>query len=278
MRLAFRFRVIPFVATVALVVLGILLGNWQTRRADEKLGVAARLAERGAAPALVLGEGGGLLGHERVGTGAFRGPAHPTVHNGPGGGDGSGVFRSPDIEYRRVRVTGEWVSGWPLFLDNRPLNGRAGFVLAMPFKIAGSSQHVLVLRGWLPRDAQDYARVPSFATPPGTVTIEGVATLSAGHLMQLGSAGEIKPGMRVQNLDLGAVASASGLALEPFFLQQAGAEQGAQPGEGLVREWPAPDLGVDKHRGYAFQWYALAAMAALFFVITGFRSGRKQAV
>jgi surfeit locus 1 family protein len=243
MRLAFRFRVIPFVATVALVVLGILLGNWQTRRAEEKLAVAARLVERGTAPAVVFG-------------------------------DGSGPFRNPDIEYRRVRVTGEWVSGWPLFLDNRPLNGRAGFVLAMPFKIAGSDSHVLVLRGWLPRDAQDYARAPSFATPPGTVTIEGVATLSAGHLMQLGSAGELKPGMRVQNLELDAVARASGLALQPFFLQQSGAE----PGEGLVREWPAPDLGVDKHRGYAFQWYALAAMAALFFVITGFRSGRKQAV
>ena len=247
MRLAFRFRVIPFVATVALVVLGILLGNWQTRRAEEKLAVAARLVERGAAPAVVLG-------------------------------GGSGPFRNPDIEYRRVRVTGQWVTEWPLFLDNRPLNGRAGFVLAMPFKIAGSDSHVLVLRGWLPRDAQDYARVPSFATSQGTVTIEGVATLSAGHLMQLGSAGELEPGMRVQNLDIGAVASASGLALQPFFVQQSGAEQGALPGEGLVREWPAPDLGVDKHRGYAFQWYALAAMAALFFVITGFRSGRKQAV
>ncbi|MBD8529230.1 MULTISPECIES: SURF1 family protein [unclassified Massilia] len=251
MRLAFRFRVIPFVATVALVVLGILLGNWQTRRAEEKLAVAARLAERGALAPLVLGSGGRLQEHERVDG------VHPTF-----------------VEYRRVRLTGEWVSGWPLFLDNRPLNGRAGFVLAMPFKIAGSSQHVLVLRGWLPRDAQDYARVPGFQTPPGTVTIEGVATLSAGHLMQLGSAGKLEPGMRVQNLDIAAVASASGLALQPFFVQQAGAGQE----EGLVREWPAPSLGVDKHRGYAFQWYALAAMAALFFVITGFRSGRKQAV
>jgi cytochrome oxidase assembly protein ShyY1 len=50
----------------------------------------------------------------------------------------------------------------------------------------------------------------------------------------------------------------------------------AAPGEGLVRDWPVPSAGVDKHHGYAFQWYALAAMAVLFFVITGFRSGRKQ--
>jgi cytochrome oxidase assembly protein ShyY1 len=55
-------------------------------------------------------------------------------------------------------------------------------------------------------------------------------------------------------------------------------QTGAGQGERLVREWPAPGTGVDKHRGYAFQWYALAAMAALFFVMTGFRSGRKQGV
>jgi surfeit locus 1 family protein len=266
MRLGFRFRVIPFVVTVALVVLGIVLGNWQTRRAEEKLGIAAKLAERSAAQPVVLGDGRGLLEHERVGT-----SAHPTVHQGPTMGGSAG---GTDMEYRRVRLTGEWVAGWPLFLDNRPLNGRAGFVLAMPFKIAGSNQHVLVLRGWLPRDATDYARLPGFQTPGGTVTIEGVATLSAGRVMQLGSAGELKPGMRVQNLGLETVASASGLRLEPFFVEQTGAGQG----EGLVRDWPAPSLGVDKHRGYAFQWYALAAMAALFFVMTGFRSGRKQGV
>ena len=248
MRLAFRFRVIPFLATVVLVVLGIVLGNWQTRRAEEKLGIAARLAERGAQAPVVFGSGGGVDGHERV------------------------DHVPPAIEYRRVRVTGEWVPAWPLFLDNRPLNGRAGFVLAMPFKIAGSNKHVLVLRGWLPRDAGDYARLPGFQTPAGTVSIEGIATLSAGHVMQLGGAAEIKPGVRVQNVDVDTVAKASGLALMPFFVQQTG------QGEGLVRAWPAPDTGVDKHRGYAFQWYALAAMAALFFVITGFRSGRKHVV
>jgi cytochrome oxidase assembly protein ShyY1 len=256
MRLAFRFRVIPFLATVVLVVLGIVLGNWQTRRAEEKLGIAARLAERGAQAPVVFGQGGGVQAHARVDSGV-----HPTN------------FARPDeIEYRRVRIIGEWTPGWPLFLDNRPLNGRAGFVLAMPFKIAGSNKHVLVLRGWLPRDANDYARLPAFQTPAGTVTIEGTATLSAGHVMQLGGAGDIKPGVRVQNVDVDTVAKASGLALMPFFVQQTG------QGEGLVRDWPAPSTGVDKHRGYAFQWYALAAMAALFFVITGFRSGRKHVV
>ena len=170
-------------------------------------------------------------------------------------------------------MTGEFVAGWPIFLDNRPHEGRAGFYLAMPFKIAGSDAHVLVLRGWLPRDPREYTRLPQLATPGGTVSIEGVATASAGRVMQLGEQGALRPGAIVQNLAVDEVARASGLRLLPFFVQQGGP---AAPGEGLVRDWPVPSAGVDKHHGYAFQWYALAAMAVLFFVITGFRSGRKQ--
>ncbi|MFC4933491.1 SURF1 family protein [Massilia sp. GCM10023247] len=252
MRLAFRFRTIPFVATVLLVALGISLGNWQMRRAEEKLAIAARMAERGSAAPVVLGSAG-VHAPNRVDSGV-----HPT-----------------EIEYRRVRVTGQWVAGWPVFLDNRPYQGQAGFYLVMPFKIAGSDAYVLVLRGWLPRDPREYTRLPQFATPPGTVTIDGMATASAGNIMQLGTPAAVKPGAIVQNLGLAEAAQATGLPLQPYFVQQAGP---APKDEGLVRDWPAPTSGVDKHHGYAFQWYALAAMAVLFFVITGFRSGRKQVV
>jgi len=36
MPIRFRFKLIPFVATVLLVTLGIQLGNWQERRAAQK--------------------------------------------------------------------------------------------------------------------------------------------------------------------------------------------------------------------------------------------------
>ncbi len=249
MRLRFRFGWIPFLATIVVVAIGIALGNWQTRRAEEKIAVAAQLRERGMQTPIILGAGGGMQQYDRVGS-----RAHPT-------------------EYRRINVTGEFVAGWPVFLDNRPHAGRAGFYLAMPFKIAGSDEHVLVLRGWLPRDPREYGRLPEYATPAGTTTVEGIVVARAGHVMQLGAAAPIKPGAIVQNLEVDEMARASGLRMAPYFVQQSGPPV---PNDALVRDWPAPDTGVDKHRGYAVQWYALAAMAALFFVITGFRSGRKQ--
>jgi cytochrome oxidase assembly protein ShyY1 len=67
------------------------------------------------------------------------------------------------------------------------------------------------------------------------------------------------------------VAAASGLQLQPFVLEQVSPDGS----EGvLLRDWPKPDLGVDKHRGYAFQWYALALTALMFFIISGLKGGK----
>jgi surfeit locus 1 family protein len=36
--------------------------------------------------------------------------------------------------------------------------------------------------------------------------------------------------------------------------------------EGLLREWPQAATGVEKHYGYAFQWFGLALLIALLYV------------
>jgi len=52
-------------------------------------------------------------------------------------------------------------------------------------------------------------------------------------------------------------------------------EQTGAPADGLARQWDGPDVDIKRHQGYAFQWYALAVMAILFFVMTGFRRASK---
>jgi cytochrome oxidase assembly protein ShyY1 len=240
MRIAFRFRLVPCIATILLVALGVALGNWQERRAAQKMAIQQRLTERSAQPPLVLD---------------------------------ATLAPSTALEFRRVKVTGHFLANWPVFLDNRPNQGRPGFYLVMPFKIADSDTCVLVARGWLPRDMAEHDKLPAYGTPPGQVTIEGRISSSPGRVLQLGAASPIRPNAIVQNLEVPEFAKASGLKLLPFFVEQGGARQ---PGEAFVRDWPAPGLGIERHQGYAFQWYALAAMAFLFFVITGFRSGRKH--
>ena len=251
MRIRFHFRWIPFVVMLLLVALGLSLAQWQQRRADEKVARAVRLEAGNRAAPLAL-------------TAAPLLPADAQA-----------------IEYRRVTVTGHFVPAWTVYLDNRPYKGQAGFHVLTPFQIDGSSMHVLVAQGWLPRNNAERTRIPDYTTPAGTVTISGIARLNAGHVMELGTAPPLAPHAFVQNADIGQLAQASGLALQPLILEQT-VEQTVDPamapasGQLPVRDWPAPDLGADKHRGYAFQWLALALMAFLFFVFTGFRRANKQ--
>ena len=79
-----------------------------------------------------------------------------------------------------------------------------------------------------------------------------------------------------QNLDLEAFRAQTGLPLRAeFSLQQIGSAS-----EGLQRDWPAPALGIDRHYGYAFQWFGLAALVAVLYVwfqlIVPFRRARRS--
>nr|WP_154378336.1 SURF1 family protein [Duganella guangzhouensis] len=241
--MAFRFKLIPFVATALVVTLGIQLGNWQTRRAEQKIALQQKLSLGAQAAPLTL----------------------------------NGVPLAADaVAWRRVMLSGEFVRGWPVYLDNRPYQGRAGFYLLMPFKLAGSNMHVLVARGWLPRDPQVRDKLPPLQTPEGTVTLQGVARHDAGHVMELAATPTLTPNAIVQNADPLQLAKDSGLTMQPFVVEQSAPAQPGGDDVQLVRDWPAPSLGVEKHQGYAFQWYALSAMAVVFFVVNGFRRGKTK--
>ncbi len=238
MPLKFHVRLLPLLATVALVVLGISLAQWQTRRAHQKEQIDQQMHERARMAPLSLG-------------------AAPVPVAG--------------IVFRHVLLRGHFVSAWPLYLDNRALHGNAGFYVMMPFKIEGSDMHVLVARGWQPRNAQDRSKMPPLATPDGMQQIEGVARDSIDRVMQLGQATPITPGAIVQNITAADVARQSHLAMQDIIVEQTSASP-----DGLQRDWPLPSAGADKHRAYAFQWYALSLMAILFFVVTGYRRGKNS--
>lgn len=240
MRFSFRFRLLPFVAMLVVAAIGIALGEWQMRRAAEKDAIEQRISEREKAPALRL-EG---------------------VSATPADADA--------LEFRQAAVRGEFLSGWTIYLDNRPYQGKPGFHVITPLKIEGSGRHILVARGWVARDVADRSRIPEIATPAGVVEVRGTVRRHAGRLLQLGQPAPLKPGAIVQNLDPAQLAQASGLEFEPFIVEQAGEAK-----DGLVRDWPRPSVGMDRHFGYAFQWYALAATAFLFFVVTGFKRASK---
>ncbi len=236
MRFSFRFRLLPFIAMLVVVAIGVSLGQWQLRRAAAKEAIEHRMKERRKAPPLRLD------------------------------GAAASANDADALEFRQVAVRGEFLPGWTIYLDNRPYEGKPGFHVITPLKIAGSSRHILVARGWIARDVADRSRIPEIATPAGSGEVTGSVRRHAGRLLQLGQAAPLKSGAIVQNLDVAEMAQASGLEMEPFIV-----EQNSDSNDGLVRAWPLPSQGIDRHLGYAFQWFALAATAFLFFVVTGFK-------
>lgn len=170
--------------------------------------------------------------------------------------------------HRPVRLQGEWQPEASVFLDNRQMHAKPGFFLVTPLRIKGSERAVLVQRGWVPRDFVDRSRLPTIASPAGMVEIEGRLAPPPGQLYQLGEAGQ---GPIRQNIDLPAFAKETGLALLPVSVLQT-----TGPEDGLLRDWPVAALGVDKHHGYAFQWFGLCLLAGLLYVWFQFIAPRRK--
>lgn len=163
------------------------------------------------------------------------------------------------IEFRRVMVRGEFDAAKTLLLDNKVLRGVPGFHVITPLRIDASSRYVLVDRGWIaagPRRDQ----LPHVETPTGVLSLEGIAVVPSPRFFELGP--ESVQGPIRQNLVISRIASELDLPLQPVVVQQTSIAP-----DGLVREWERPDTGVEKHRAYSLQWFSLAALAVILYVV-----------
>jgi surfeit locus 1 family protein len=172
------------------------------------------------------------------------------------------------FERRRVVARGTFIARDTFFLDNKIMHGVAGYQILTPLRPERGGVHVLVNRGWI--GAGDRSRLPIVFTPEGPQAIEGEAVVPSSRFLEL--APEQGTGPLRQNLVLAREEKRLGLVMQPFVIQQT-----SDARDGLVREWERPDTGVDRHRSYALQWYSFAALAAVLYVVLGFKrasSGR----
>jgi surfeit locus 1 family protein len=130
---------------------------------------------------------------------------------------------------------------------------------------------VLVNRGWLPRNLSDRTGIAPYDTPAGEVEIDGVARPNASLAFELGHGGSAAHEKIRQNLDVAAYAAETGLPLQPFVIQQQNDTR-----DKLVRDWPAPTLGVDTNYGYMLQWWGMAAAALGFGLYAARRAAKKD--
>ena len=156
------------------------------------------------------------------------------------------------VVHRRATLKGIWRAEHTVFLDNRQMNGKSGFIAITPLVLDGTGQIILVQRGWALRNFSDRTKLPDIQTPVGLVTVDGRIAPPPSKLYEFKGA---ESGRIRQNIDISAFGREIALSLMPVSMIQTGPAN-----EGLLRDWAAPNVGIDKHYGYAFQWFGLCAL------------------
>ena len=228
----FRPKLVPTVVTLMLLPILLSLGQWQAGKAERKQALQHAYLQRTQGQPLDL---------------AMR-PLHP------------------EDRYRKVRVRGHYEPHYQILLDNQIDQGRVGYQVVTPLRIEGSDQRVLVYRGWVPAGS-NRSELPIAEPPSGMMVISGIADLPSGRYIELESRPSSAEWQPVwQNLDIERYRR-----LVPFPLQPLAIRLDPESDGGYVRNWPPPDLHIDTNKGYAFQWYAMALMLCLYYLVTQFR-------
>ena len=215
----------PFVALL------LYLGFWQVHRADEKRALQAILEFRAKEPPVEL----------------------------------TGFVPSADpLRYRRAVARGEWNAKGQVFIDNRIRDGRAGFEVVTPLRLADGAM-LLVNRGWIARDAR-YPQAPEVAVPPGEAQVTGLATVPPRRVLELSP--ETVSGNVWQNLNLDRYRERMGATVLPVVLLA------STPAEGAAAVVEQPDAGIAKHVEYSLTWFSLAATTVVLWLVLNTRRVR----
>lgn len=218
------------VLTVLLLAAFVSLGRWQWGRAEHKEALAREFA---------------------AGTGAVA----------PLAGRGTQVL----ARYAQVSVEGAWDASRQFLLDNRMREGRAGYEVLTPLRMADGRQ-LLVNRGWVPfggyRD-----RLPEVASglPAGPVVVRGrvdelpVAGIASGRAAPAltGAWPRVTAYPRAAEL----AASLGGARLEPRVLLLDAADPA-----GYRRDWRPFVKGPEQNISYAVQWWSFGILLLVLFV------------
>ena len=259
------------IVTLVSLALTLRAGFWQLDRAAQREAAQERLQTQAQASEL-----------DNV---AVAAALTPTPAAQPG---------SPAWQDRRVRLRGHWLPEQTVYLDNRAMDGAAGFFVTTPLRLDGSEPvHVVdtsgtglhaaaeptpdavpaagsvvraapagpviwVQRGWVPRNLQDRTRLPSVPTPAEQVQVEGRLAPALSQVYALGadSSGPIR-----QNLTLAQMQTMVSSPLLGAVVVQTGPTR-----DGLLRNWPPPASGAAKNRGYAVQWFGMAGLILVLYV------------
>ena len=213
----------------------VALGFWQLERAGEKAAIAAANAAREGAP-----------------------PADLALITDLG---------EDEAAFRRVRLRGHFLADAVILLDNQVRGGRYGHDVLGVFVDDASAQAVLLNRGWVPGDPARRS-LPDVEVPAGNLELVASVYVPPGEPWVLAEEtfADLAWPLLVQQANGATLREALTAVLgEPLFPHELRLLPG-QP-HGFRRDWAIVNVAPEKHRGYAVQWFTMAAALLLFFIL-----------
>ncbi|MBE8556528.1 SURF1 family protein [Vibrio cyclitrophicus] len=244
---------IAVVLTVVSVGILIKLGLWQLDRGNEKLRYEQQLSERAQQSSRSLDAVISEWKESRI--------------------QAQGASEHPSLNGLKVDVDLEMPSGLVVLLDNQINQGTVGYVIYMLGKVRLEDENnslvaekqLLIDLGFVAasNDRRELPQLGSITVPSkmsGRLYTRSVNPLS--HELGL----ENTTPNRIQNLNIAALSQYTGQEVLPFVFQPQ--SLGSWPYELL---WRPTAMKSEKHFGYSFQWFVMAAVLLFLMLLIGYR-------
>ncbi|MEZ9442299.1 SURF1 family protein [Vibrio sp. 10N.222.54.F12] len=238
---------IAVVLTVVSVGILIKLGLWQLDRGNEKLRYEQQLSERAQQSSRLLDAVISEWKDSRT--------------------QAQGSPELPSLNGLKVDVELEAPSGLVVLLDNQINQGTVGYVIYMLGEVPTQDgrKQLLIDLGFVAasRDRRELPQLGSITLPTnmsGRLYTRSVNPLS--HELGL----ENTTPNRIQNLNITALSQYTGQEVLPFVFQPQSLD--SWPYEML---WRPTAMKSEKHFGYSFQWFVMAAVLLFLTMLIGYR-------
>ena len=224
--------ILPSILITATFAFLVSLGFWQLERADDKRSIEASIKQANTGSVELIRKEEGLQSKE----------------------------------YYEVRLQGKYLSDKQFIYDNQIVDQVSGYYVLTPFALEGQSKSILINRGFIPWNGRR-DKLADIVIGQETREIKVQISKPIKRMELKPSEVGIQFPVLIQSIDLQDMADRAKVDFSSVIgLLDASASNG------FIRKWEPYTGSIEKHIGYAVQWFLMALVLA----IIGIRIAIKQ--
>ena len=224
--------ILPSILITATFAFLVSLGFWQLERADDKRSIEASIKQANTGSVELIKKEEGLQSKE----------------------------------YYEVRLQGKYLSDKQFIYDNQIVDQVSGYYVLTPYALEGQSKSILINRGFIPWNGRR-DKLADIVIGQETREIKVQISKPIKRMELKPSEVGIQFPVLIQSIDLQDMADRAKIDFSSVIgLLDASASNG------FIRKWEPYTGSIEKHIGYAVQWFLMALVLA----IIGIRIAIKQ--